>query len=357
MVNTSFSEPQNWQEWEELLLTADEYTFLQAWQFGELQKEMGNEYLRLVVNVEGKPVMLSQMIIVDAKRGKVMQLRHAPVFLPGFYDLGEGQRIEVANEFLAEIEDRARAMGCDFIRLQSLVRLDSGNELLKLIENSRYKRAQIHNIDAEKTLILDISREDEVLQENMRKQTRYSIRRAGKDGVTVKRYSDLEALDRFYEIHHDTTVRQKFTSYSHDYYRKSFSYTNSIPESKLSTEVFLAEYQGKEIAGAIIVYFGRKAFYSDGGSLSAYAKIPASYLIQWEAIQRAKELGCETYNFWGGVSPDQENTNYPWYGIDLFKRGFGGERIEYMHAHDLGLSWKYRLTRVWEYLERMRRGY
>jgi lipid II:glycine glycyltransferase (peptidoglycan interpeptide bridge formation enzyme) len=301
---------------------------------------------------------LALLVIVPAKRGKVLQLRHAPLFLPAYKGKSEEEKLYIANEFLSEMREIGKKYGCDFIRLQALVELsDSDNPFLRLIDNSDYRPANIHNIDAEKTLILDIDESEEELMMNMRKQTRYYIRKAGKMGVQVKQYDTLGSLEKFYKIHHDTTVRQEFKSYSHEYYQKSFEAFNSIPESKLSARVYLANYEGKDIAGAIIVHYGNRAFYSDGGSLTEYAKIPASYLIQWTAITDAKEAGCISYNFWGGVSPDKENKNYPWYGIDLFKRGFGGARYEYMHAHDLGLSWKYNLTRLWEYFERLNRGY
>jgi lipid II:glycine glycyltransferase (peptidoglycan interpeptide bridge formation enzyme) len=353
----NFLECEDFATWETELLTAANFTFLQGWQYGELWQDIGYQRRRFLVEEGGKRVLLFQVAVVSARRGKVLQLRHAPIFLRGFSELTPELQRQVVTETLNFLKDLAKSYNCDFIRLQALVELESQNPLLAEIKRAGFKPAHIHNIDAEKTLILDITPEAETLLGNMRKQTRYYIRRAEKDGVSVKLYTDISAVDRFFKIHEDTTQRQNFVSYSLDYYRKSFAYANSIPESKLRAEVFLAEYQGVEIAGAIVVFMGEKAFYSDGGSLTAYSKIPASYAIQWRAIQRAKELGCKSYNFWGGVSPDKENTNYPWYGIDLFKRGFGGERVDYMHAHDLGLTWKYNLTRIWETIEKTRRGY
>jgi lipid II:glycine glycyltransferase (peptidoglycan interpeptide bridge formation enzyme) len=355
--NLKITQVNDWQEWERLLLSSKEYSFLQAWQFGDLHNSMGNKVERLVLGYDSKPVIMAQLIIIKAKRGKVMQSRHAPIFLPAYEELPQEEQLLVVNEFLGKIREIAKAQRCDFIRLQALVKLDCDHVLLKLIQAAGYKRANIHNIDAEKTLLLDITKPEQELLQNMRKQTRYYVRKAEKLGVSVSEYDDMQALDTFYKIHHDTTIRQQFRSYSHKYYRDSFHYTNSIEGSKLKAKIFLAQYQGKQIAAAIIVFFGKKAFYSDGGSLSEFSKIPASYLIQWQAIKAAKTLGCETYNFWGGVSPEKEDKNYPWYGIDLFKRGFGGERQDYMHAHDLGLSWKYNFTRLWERYERIKRGY
>ena len=48
--------------------------------------------------------------------------------------------------------------------------------------------------------------------------------------------------------------------------------------------------------------------------------ISCSYLLQWEIIKDAKKRGCDTYNFWGISSPD--NNLHPWYGTYLFKKKF-----------------------------------
>lgn len=357
MAELRVKEITTWELWEEILLTAREFSFLQAWQNGELQKQMGHIVGRFIVCNGDTSLLMGQYFIINAKRGKVMQLRHAPIILPGFESQSKSEQLLALNQFLAEVRERAKTANCHFVRMQPLVRLDSESLLPELMHKAGYRPANIHNIDAEKTLILDISKEESVLQENMRKQTRYYTRKAEKMGVVVRHEQSITALENFYKIHHDTTIRQHFTSYSHEYYQKSFAAFNAIEGSRLRAEVFTAQYDGKDIAAAIIVFLSSKAFYSDGGSLTAYNKIPASYLIQWKAIQRAKELGCQTYNFWGGVSPDQENKNYPWYGIDLFKRGFGGDRVDYMHVHDLSLSWFYQLTRIWELIEKYRRGY
>ncbi len=343
-------------EWDEIVTSSDEYSFLQSWGFGELQKELGNQVLRVVFEKEGFRIA-AQLIIVAAKRGRIMQLRHAPLFFWNKKEnLEPAQKKVIFNEFLKEIKNIAVKYRVDFLRLQPLIKTDSADT--DLFKNSNFKSANIHNIDAEKTLILNLEKSEEEILTNMRKQTRYLIRKAGKDGVTVSENTDPKAVDVFFAIHRDTTERQKFKSYSQNYYQKFWKAVNSKSTGgKLSGRILTAEYNGKAIASAIIVFYGNKAFYSDGGSLTEFNKIPASYAIQWKAIQIAKSLGLTTYNFWGGVSPDQENANYPWYGIDLFKRGFGGERIDYMHALDLPLGAKYYLTSLWEWVEKKRRGY
>jgi len=370
MLEYQIEQITDWYKWESLVLQAPQYSFLQSWQLGSLSEQLDNKVYRFGLRRGDQHFLLAQVLIIEAKRGKLLQVRHGPLVLPEFHNLIASQKIEVLSSLVNHLKQLGKAESCDYIRLQPLFKtaiedesnatnteLELTSQYLEVLEVEGFKPASIHNIDAEKTLILDITPKPEVLLENMRKQTRYYVRKAEKSGVTVTHTQDSKAIEQFFSIHHDTTLRQSFKSYSLGFYQKFFAQLNSLPESKLSAEVYLADYQGQYIAAAIIVYYAGKAFYSDGGSLSAYSKIPASYLIQWTALKRAKDLGCSTYNLWGGVSPDKNNTKYPWYGIDLFKRGFAGTRVDYVHAFDQGLGWKYSFIRLFELWEKLRRGY
>ena len=57
-----------------------------------------------------------------------------------------------------------------------------------------------------------------------------------------------------------------------------------------------AEYEGKRIATALVVYFGRRATYSFGGSLAAHRRVMAAHLLHFEIMRRAKALGHEWYD-------------------------------------------------------------
>ncbi len=113
------------------------------------------------------------------------------------------------------------------------------------------------------------------------------------------------------------------------------------------------EHQGEVLAGAIILFWGNQAFYHHGASVST--KIPASYLLQWKAIIEAQKRGIKVYNLWG-IAPE-DKPNHPWRGLTLFKKGFGGREIKYIHAHDFPLSPFYTLARTVETVRRIKKGY
>jgi len=78
--------------------------------------------------------------------------------------------------------------------------------------------------------------------------------------------------------------------------------------------------------------------------------------LQWEAIKEAKQRGCERYNFWGIADEKSKIKKHPWWGLSLFKMGFGGYRKEYVKTQDLPLSPSYWLTFIFEKIRKIKRG-
>lgn len=127
----------------------------------------------------------------------------------------------------------------------------------------------------------------------------------------------------------ETARRQNFVPFSEKFLLNQFEIF-----SKTDNVLLLSAFKGKDLlAQAFIIFYGKEADYHYGASTSLGRKFPGAYIIQWEAIKEAKKRGIERYNFWG-VSPENE-TQHRFYGVSLFKRGFGGQDVEYLHAQDL----------------------
>ena len=57
-----------------------------------------------------------------------------------------------------------------------------------------------------------------------------------------------------------------------------------------------------------------------------------TYLLQWEAIKRAKERGCTAYDLWG--APETFDESDSMWGVFRFKEGLGGEVVRTLGAWD-----------------------
>ncbi len=63
----------------------------------------------------------------------------------------------------------------------------------------------------------------------------------------------------------------------------------------------------------------------------------APTLLAWEAIKLGKKLGLKQFDLWGALGPT-DSPNHPWQGFTRFKRGLGGELVEYLGTFDLILN-------------------
>ncbi|MCX6792250.1 MAG: peptidoglycan bridge formation glycyltransferase FemA/FemB family protein [Candidatus Gottesmanbacteria bacterium] len=225
-----------------------------------------------------------------------------------------------------------------FIRMSPLLEITPENT--KLFKDIGLQNAPIHAMDAELCWVLDLDKSEEELLVGMRKTTRYEIRRAQKLGVAIH----TGAKD-FFALYTQTSRRQGFVP--HSGIREELDVFGS------DAVVYNAVYEGKTIASAIILFWGDQAIYHHGASI--LSKIPASYLIQWEAIREAKKRGQKLYNFWG-IAPE-DKASHPWRGITLFKTGFGGRTMEFMHAQDYPVSPLYVIPKTIELIRKQLKGY
>jgi len=71
-----------------------------------------------------------------------------------------------------------------------------------------------------------------------------------------------------------------------------------------------------------------------------------NYLLQWEAMKRAKVRGCSLYDLWG--APDEFNEADSMWGVFRFKEGLGGEVVRTLGAWDYPARafWYWTYTRI-----------
>ena len=101
-------------------------------------------------------------------------------------------------------------------------------------------------------------------------------------------------------------------------------------------EPLIAEVEGQPVAGVIVFRFAGRAWYLYGMSRELHREKMPNYLLQWEAMQRAKAAGCLSYDLWG--APDEFNEADPLWGVYRFKEGLGGQVVRTIGAWDLPVS-------------------
>ena len=89
---------------------------------------------------------------------------------------------------------------------------------------------------------------------------------------------------------------------------------------------------GQPVAAISLFYFAGHAYYIYGMSRDAHREMMPNHLLQWEAMRRAKMLGCRDYNLWG--APNEFNENDSLWGVFRFKEGLGGSVDRTLGAWD-----------------------
>jgi peptidoglycan pentaglycine glycine transferase (the first glycine) len=329
--------------WDAFLDEAQPSSFLHSWEWGLMEQALGRPYFRLGIYNDGGLIAVAAFTKIQARRGTFLLCSHGPIVKLGFND----QLLDILNS----LRDAVRVIGqkerCHFIRISTITPASKEHE--DAFHTAGFRDAPIH-MHAELTSILKITSSEEELLKGMRKQTRYSIKKAEKDGVTVERSTNPADLELFWQIYESTFKRNHFTPFSKEYLSKEFSTFMNAGKGIL----YFAKYNNERISSAFVIYSNGSGFYHHGASLQKYSNITASHLIQWEAIREAKLRGCTHYNFWG-MSPEGD-IKHPWYGYSLFKKGFGGYYEEYVHAKDYILSTRYWLTYIIERIRKIKRG-
>lgn len=326
-------------KWENFLLETHFYPFFQSWNFGEVQKKLGRKIERFGLFDNEKLVGVFSIAEVKAKRGHYLHLRHGPVVLE--------ENKKYLKEIINFLKKIAKNKNAAFIRISPLIKKDQAD--YAFFKSIGFVNAPIHNMDAENCLVLNIQKQEDQLLGDMRKTHRYLIRKAQNMNIKVIRTKKLSDIDIFLQLYKNLSLRKGFVPH------KDIKEEFEILVKDDQVILLLAEYEKKIIAGAFINFVGNMGIYHHGASLEEYRNIPASYLLQWEAILEAKRRGKTLYNFWG-IAPNYAK-NHPWQGLTLFKKGFGGEEYEFLHAQDLPLNIWYWKNYLIEFYTKWRKGY
>lgn len=279
--------------------------FLQSWEWGLFQRKLGRKIWFL--GIQDKDEILNQLLIIRHK----LPFGQGYFYFPRpFFDFnGKG-----AEFLIKEIKEIAKREKIIFLRWD-----------LRKNEVEKKGLRRIREVQPQKTVILNLEKSEGKILFQMHPKTRYNIRLAQKYGVEIFESREQKHQKAFLNLLHQTAGREKFKIYSDDYY---FRLLNFDPKF---VRLYLARYNGKILAGHLLIFFNKTVTYLHGASSRENREVMSPHLLHWESIKRAKEQGYEFYDFWG---IDERK----WPGLTRFKKGFGGREISHAGTFDLPLS-------------------
>ncbi len=224
-----------------------------------------------------------------------------------------------------EIDTLCRSLHCVFLKVEpDLWEGADGNTGTSNGHIPSGFTPDIHTIQPQRTLLVDLTAEESQILGRMKQKTRYNINLALKKNVVVRPHTDLTA---FYDLMKITGQRDQFGIHSPAYYQRAFDLFHAHDQCQL----LLAEYEREPISALIVFRVGNRAWYFYGASSDLQRDRMPNYLLQWEAMRWAKSQGCIEYDLWGVPDEDLSTLEAHFatrsdglWGVYRFKRGFGG---------------------------------
>jgi peptidoglycan pentaglycine glycine transferase (the first glycine) len=326
----------NTSQWDEFLTHHPHAHLLQTLPWGELKSTFGWDVIRIGISEARVSDVSTKPPAMDMTAGAQILFRHLPFGLRFAYipkgpvfplntdstltSLGDPHSL--LWQEVDQICKKYRAIFCkvepDAWESGSMQKTPATGTLPGFIPSQ-------HSIQPPRTLVVNISGEEDQVLGRMRQKTRYNIKLALKKGVVAHPSNDLES---FYRLMQETAGRDRFGVHSQAYYRQI--YELFYPRGEC--ELLVAEYQGQPLAGLIVFAHGPRAWYLYGASASDHRDRMPTYLLQWEAMRWARSRGCSEYDLWGVPDEEEDLLEKEFttrqdglWGVYRFKRGFGGQ--------------------------------
>lgn len=328
--------------------------FLQTYEWGQVKAKYGWSPLYAIWDADGKwkvesdPNQLStfQAPVAAALILKRQILRNGFAARLSILYSPKGPLLDWSNEVLRnrvlnDLQTFARKQGAIFLKMDPDVvlgmRVPQGED--DFIENSgqvvmsELKRRgwgySSDQIQFKNTVLIDLNPSEEELLARMKQKTRYNIRLAEKKSL-VLRVGNQADFGMLYKMYAETSVRDGFVIRDEGYYKTVWNLFMSSNEP--TCEPLIAEVSHEPVAAIFVFYFAGRAYYVYGMSRDRHREKMPTYLLQWEAIKRAKAKGCGVYDLWG--APDVFDESDSMWGVYRFKEGLGGKVVLTLGAWD-----------------------
>jgi lipid II:glycine glycyltransferase (peptidoglycan interpeptide bridge formation enzyme) len=307
---TTFIKCHNKHDWNEYILESGGHP-LQLWGWGDVKALHGWEAERLFLRDENDNVLGGAQVLI----------RRLPWPLKSFAYVPRGPVVgdEHRDELLKALADFVKTE-----RHSVTVSIEPDNVEYQVPHGWRRSK---NRILPPETIILDLTRQESELLNDMSKKTRQYIRKSASEDMIIKRVRSKEDLDKVLNIYRETAHRARFDIHTNQYYYDVFS--------KLSdhSQLFASYIDDEPVAFLWLAISADTAFELYGGMNEKGQELRCNYALKWHAIRKCKEWGLTRYDFGGLIGG----------GVTTFKMGWTEQETVLAGTFDKPLSPYYKL--------------
>ncbi len=334
--------------WNAIVAGLPQAHILQTWQWGQVKARLGWRMLPYTWCSRRGEVCAAAMVLQRKIPSPDFSARLSLFYVPRGPIL-DWDNLELRACVLDDLQTLARRQAAIFIKIDPEVCLGMGvpgtpeavdDPLGAGLPASLKERGWLFSdeqVQFRNTVLIDLALPEETLLSRMKQKTRYNIHLAERKGVTV-RAAGLSDLSMLFKMYAETSIRDGFVIRDQTYYEYSWG----LMLQGQMADILVAEVERQAVAAVVVFRFAGKAWYLNGMSRDLHRDKMPNYLLQWEAMRRAKAAGCRVYDLWG--APDHFDETDPLWGVFRFKEGLGGVVLRTPGAWDYPVRpWFYRL--------------
>jgi len=334
--------------WNKIISSFENAHFMQSWQWGEVKEQFGWKPFYKTWGDNDSPAAAALVLqrTISIFKGLI---KFRILYSPKGPLINDWADVDLVSKVFDELKMLANDQHAIFIKIDPDLTIGVGvpgekdfsnndicPRILRVLDTDGWTYSQ-EQIQFRNTVLINLNQSEDVLLSRMKQKTRYNIRLSSRKGVII-RNGTREDYDLLYRMYAETSIRDGFAIRDIGYYQtlwETFSRDgkfNGNPNGMPGRELLIAEVEGIPTAAVVILHFAGVAYYFNGMSLPIHRKLMPNYLLQWEAMRRAKNASCTLYNLWG--APEIFDQSDQMWGVFRFKRGLGGYVQRTIGAYD-----------------------
>jgi lipid II:glycine glycyltransferase (peptidoglycan interpeptide bridge formation enzyme) len=290
------------EEWEEWMVEAGKSSLMQSWEYGNVKERIeGWKVRRGLIKNGDRTIAIIQALEKTWGLLGVIRINRGPLLI------GEIDNFNTKYNIYKTLRETWKWWkGRILLIAPELVETPENVGIMAL---ARFRKRQVKPWTSS---FIDLSLSEIDLRKNLDGKWRNQLKRAEQFYIDLKIEKSDESffwlLDHYKQMMKDKSFKGPGVELYKDLHRVG----------KNNIYVFQAWFEGRVLAGILIVQHGRSCTYQIGWNSPDGRRVYTNNLLLWSAVIEMKRLGCAWFDL-GGI--DEKSTP----GIAKFKCGLGGE--------------------------------